>query len=227
MNKYMMFFLLFIESTFSFSQRKSLSTNATDDYFTSIGLVDVRDKDHTILVDLMYAKADNFTGKVLYGNLTKAFLHPDATKAFLKAQKLLKERAPGYSLIIYDAARPMSVQQKMWDTVKGTPKNKYVSNPAKGGGLHNYGLAVDVSIAGADGKPLPMGTEVDHLGSEAHITNEAQLVKSGKISEQERRNRVLLRTVMKKAGFTALPTEWWHFNFCSRSVARQNYKLIK
>ena len=35
--------------------------------------------------------------------------------------------------------------------------------------MHNYGLAVDVSIADEKGNPLPMGTKVDHLGKEAHI----------------------------------------------------------
>ena len=63
-------------------------------------------------------------------------------ESLLQAQKLLKEICPDYSLIVYDAARPMSVQQKMWNVVKGTPKYIYVSNPARGGGLHNYGLAV-------------------------------------------------------------------------------------
>jgi D-alanyl-D-alanine dipeptidase len=47
------------------------------------------------------------------------------------------------------------------------------------------------------------------------------------ITAQQRANRVLLRTVMKHAGFRTLPTEWWHFNFCSRQVAKQKYKLIK
>jgi TonB-dependent SusC/RagA subfamily outer membrane receptor len=50
--------------------------------------------------------------------------------------------------------------------------------------------------------------------------------KKGKISEAERQNRILLRRVMKEAGFRALPSEWWHFNFCSRDVARQKYKVI-
>lgn len=30
----------------------------------------------------------------------------------------------------------------------------------------------------------------------------------------------------EKAGFRALPSEWWHFNYCSRDVAKQKYKLI-
>ena len=65
-----------------------------------------------------------------------------------------------------------------------------------GGGLHNYGLAVDISILDENGKPLPMGTKVDHLGIEAHITNERSLVQRGKITKQERENRLLLRRVM-------------------------------
>jgi zinc D-Ala-D-Ala dipeptidase len=95
-----------------------------------------------------------------------------------------------------------------------------------GGGLHNYGLAVDISIQDSLGQPLPMGTKVDHLGMEAHITDEIGLVHNGKMSETERQNRLLLRKVMKETGFRALPSEWWHFNFCSRDVAKQKYKLI-
>lgn len=136
------------------------------------------------------------------------------------------EAAPIFTYTATDAARPMSVQKKMWNVVKGTSKYKYVSNPNRGGGLHNYGLAVDISIQDSLGQPLPMGTQVDHLGVEAHITDENELVHNGKMSETERQNRILLRKVMKEAGFRALPSEWWHFNFCSRDVAKQKYKLI-
>ena len=146
--------------------------------------------------------------------------------SLLKAQKLLKESHPGYSLIVYDAARPMSVQQKMWDAVKGTSRYIYVSNPARGGGLHNYGMAVDISILDAQGRPLPMGTPVDYLGKEAHITGEERLVQTGRITAQELENRRLLRKVMKEAGFRPLPSEWWHFNRVSRQTAKEKYRLI-
>lgn len=195
-------------------------------YMDSLGLIDVTELDSSLVVKLMYTQADNFTGEILYNDLSEAYLHPDAAHALVKAQKILKKLCPSYSLLIYDAARPMSVQKKMWNVVKGTPKYKYVSNPNRGGGLHNYGLAVDVSIQDSAGRPLPMGTKVDHLGEEAHITQETELVRNGKISETERQNRILLRKVMKEAGFRALPNEWWHFNFCSRDVAKQKYKLI-
>lgn len=195
-------------------------------YLDSLGLVNIARADSSIVIDLMYTRADNFTGQVLYEDLREAYLHPDAMESLSKAQRLLQEMKPGYSLIVYDAARPLSVQQKMWDVVKGTSKYMYVSNPARGGGLHNYGLAVDVSIAGEDGKPLPMGTPVDYLGEEAHITHEAQLVQEGKITAGERGNRLLLRQVMKETGFSTLPGEWWHFNRHSRQVARERFRVI-
>ena len=195
-------------------------------YLDSLGLLNIAEADNTIAIDLMYTHADNFTGTILYDNLREAYLHPDALESLLKAQQLLKAQHPAYSLIVYDAARPMSVQQKMWDTVKGTPRYLYVSNPARGGGLHNYGLAVDISILDDRGTPLPMGTPVDHLGKEAHITQEASLVAQGKITKEERENRLLLRRIMKEAGFRPLPTEWWHFNRVSRQEARERYRVI-
>lgn len=195
-------------------------------HMESLGFVNIAGADSTIAIDLMYTRADNFTGQVLYEDLHEAYLHPDALKGLLRAQQELKKRHPRYRLIVYDAARPMSVQQQMWNVVKGTSKNIYVSNPARGGGLHNYGLAVDISILDEAGHPLPMGTKIDHLGPEAHITNEAALVQSGKITKQEQANRLLLRSVMRTAGFRALSSEWWHFNWCSRQEAKQKYKVI-
>lgn len=205
----------------------AFSQSRTEHYLDSLGLVNIKKLDPTLKVDLMYTRADNFTGKVLYEDLHEAYLHPEAARALLRAQKRLKELHPDYSLVIYDAARPLSVQQKMWNVVKGTSKNIYVSNPARGGGLHNYGLAVDVSIVDAKGHPLPMGTKVDHLGKEAHIDAEAALVQRRIITARERENRQLLRRVMTEAGYKPLRSEWWHFNFRTREEAKRNYKVIK
>lgn len=204
--------------------RKAKSRTAL--YLDSLGYLNIAEADSSIVVDLMYTRAENFTGKVLYEDLHEAYLHPEAMKSLKEAQRLLKEEHPSYSLIVYDAARPMSVQQAMWNVVKGTPKSIYVSNPARGGGLHNYGLAVDVSIVDGEGKPLPMGTPVDHLGREAHITAEAEHVAQGKLTEAERQNRLLLRRVMKAAGFRPLPSEWWHFNRYSRQTAKERFQAI-
>jgi D-alanyl-D-alanine dipeptidase len=189
------------------------------------GFVNIKDIDSTIVVDLMYAKADNFVGEKMY-NFSEAYLHPSAARAVKKANTLLQKSNPHLRLIIYDAARPMRVQQKMWNKVKGTRQQNYVSNPANGGGLHNYGLAVDVSIIDSKGDTLPMGTVVDALTPLSHIDNETALVKAGRLTSEAQRNRELLRRVMREAGFRPLRSEWWHFNYTTRANARANYKVI-
>lgn len=190
------------------------------------GFVNVKEKDSTIFVSLMYARKDNFTGTVLYTELREAYLHPTAMAALKKAQKRLKQLRPDLSLKVYDAARPMSIQQKMWDKVKNTSKNIYVSNPAHGGGMHNYGMAVDITLCNLRGDTIPMGTKIDYMGAAAHIDKEQQLVVRHRISRQALANRRLLRSVMRYAGWRPLRTEWWHFNMCSRATARKYYKVI-
>jgi len=202
--------------------------SATAKRMAQQGLVDILTVDSTIQVSLMYSRADNFTGKVLYTDLREAYLHPKAATALAKAQKALRKLRPDLSLKIYDATRPMSVQQKMWNTVAGTKQQNYVSNPRNGGGMHNYGLAVDITLCEAvSGDTLDMGTKVDFLGSYAHIDNEAGLVSQYIITPKAKENRELLRKVMTEAGFKPLRTEWWHFNLVSRAEAKAHYKAVK
>ena len=191
------------------------------------GYVNVATAVPDINISLMYARADNFTGRILYKDLREAYLHPRAAKALAKAQQLLKAKRPDLSLKIYDAARPMHIQQQMWNVVKGTAQQNYVSNPRNGGGLHNYGMAVDITLCyAATGDTIPMGTLVDHLGAAAHTDAEADLVRRRVITRQALENRRLLREVMHGAGFTVLRTEWWHFNLITRAEARRTLKPI-
>ena len=44
------------------------------------GLVDVQKVDPTILVELKYSTTDNFVGKDVYGDLTRAYMQPMAAK---------------------------------------------------------------------------------------------------------------------------------------------------
>ena len=191
------------------------------------GMVNIQSVDPTIRVSLMYSRPDNFTGRVLYDDLREGYLHPKAARALAMAQQRLKELHPDLSLIIFDATRPMSIQQKMWDVVKGTSKNIYVSNPARGGGMHNYGMAVDISICRENGDTIPMGALVDHMSNLSHIDHEDVLVRTKRMTAEARANRQLLREVMAVGGFKPLRTEWWHFNLCTREEAKRNYKVIR
>lgn len=215
--------MLFIMSVLTAA---AASAQNYDEAMRDAGMVDVAEMDSTLVVELMYASGNNFVGQDMYGSLRKAYLHPEAAAGLLKAQRALEREHPGYRLKVCDAARPMSVQRRMFNKVKGTSKANYVSNPARGGGLHNYGLAVDITIVDAQGRELPMGTPVDHLGPESNIDKEQNLVDRGIITDSERKNRLLLRKVMRSGGFTTLRTEWWHFNFRSRAAARARYKRL-
>lgn len=197
-----------------------------DTYLRSKGMVDISELDSTIRVQLVYASPDNFLGKPVYAGITRAWLHPDAAKKLVAAQQMLKKEYPELTLVVYDAARPMEVQRKMWAMVRGTDKVNYVSNPSNGGGLHNYGMAVDVTILDKDDRPLPMGTPFDFFGEEAHTNNEDALLAAGKITNEAFENRRLLRRIMRNAGFRVIPYEWWHFNACSRAEARESYPVL-
>lgn len=218
---------LFVVTLCLFASGKAQQTSNMEASIQEQGMIDIHSLDKTIKVNLMYAKADNFTHTVLYTHLKKAYLHPIAAQALVKAQRKLKELHPDLSLIIYDATRPMRIQQKMWDKVKNTSKDIYVSNPAHGGGLHNYGLAVDISLCKANGDSIAMGTLVDHMSVLSHIDKEDVLVAQQRLTKEAQKNRQLLRLVMQHAGFKPLKTEWWHFNFKSRAEAKQYFKVVK
>ena len=197
------------------------------------GLVDLRSVDPTIQVSLMYGRADNFTGQVLYTELHTAYLLPSTAAALKRAQTELKRLRPDLSLKVYDAARPMSVQQKMFNVVAGTPKSIYVSNPANGGGLHNYVCwggpygCFKNSCSKLTCDTIPMGTKIDYMGRLSHVNLEQEFLKQKRISPAAVANRRLLRRVMAVGGFKVLRTEWWHFNFKTRAQAKAHYKLIR
>ena len=205
----------------------TVSLSATALSMERQGMVNVHRVDPSIEVSLMYTRPDNFTGRVLYDDLREGYLHPKAAKALAVAQQRLKELRPDLSLIIFDATRPMSIQQKMWDVVKNTSKYFYVSNPARGGGMHNYGMAVDISICKVNGDTIPMGATVDFMGDLSHIDREDQLVRTHRMTAEARNNRKLLREVMATGGFQPIRTEWWHFNLCSREEAKRHYRVIR
>ena len=191
-------------------------------------LVNVQAVDSTIRVDLRYSTTNNFVGIDVYGELENAYLQAEPARRLAQANAYLKEREPGYTLYVFDAVRPRRVQQILWDTLDYplADKPKYVADPQKGS-IHNYGAAVDLTIAGADGQPLDMGTDFDYFGVLAYPTKEEELLAAGQLTSEQIANRQLLRDVMTRAGFSPITTEWWHFNAFSRREADQRYGIVE
>jgi zinc D-Ala-D-Ala dipeptidase len=192
------------------------------------GLVDIKEIDPTIQVDLKYSSTDNFLGIDVYGDLENCYLQPDVADKLSLAQMLLKTKYPYYSIIVYDGVRPRRIQQLMWDTIRveRSERPKYLSNPQYGS-LHNFGAAVDVSIVNQEGTALDMGTPYDFFGELAYPELEEEMLEQGKLTQRQVLNRELLRSVMEQAGFFNIQTEWWHFNSCYRREAVLKYRIVE
>jgi len=205
-----------------FYQEKSLKK-----YFIQCGLVDVTSYCLTIKVDLAYSSKKNFVGIDLYGDLNRCFLPKVVAIQLCKAQECLSKISEYYSIIVFDATRPLHIQQLMWDSLKIPihQKIKYLASPTTIS-LHNYGAAVDVGLITKDGRIVDMGTAFDYFGEEAHITQEDRFIKEGKLTKEQVLHRKILRKAMTQAGFKTISTEWWHFNFCSKQEAEKKFVLI-
>lgn len=229
------------QETFSEQQREGFfdSGNATGSNIAVVselektlidqGLVDIEKVIPGIKVELKYSTEDNFFGKDVYGDHVRCYLQPVVAEMLGKAQESLKKEYPNLTLLVYDGVRPLSVQQILWDSLDKPDSIKplYVSDP-KIGGLHNFGVAVDLTIFDTEaGKPLDMGTTYDFFGYPAYPDRELQMLAEGKITRAQVANREILRKVMKGAGFTGIGSEWWHFNAFSRKEAGEKFALIK
>jgi D-alanyl-D-alanine dipeptidase len=206
---------------------KKIVFSELEKVYKAYKLVNVQKLDPTIMVNLKYADTDNFLKTNMYGYIKNAYLQQDVAIKLAHASVLLKKTNPLYRLVVLDAARPLSIQQKMWVDINlpNGNKEKFVASPQIGS-LHNFGAAVDISIANKDGKYLDMGTSFDSFSDTAYTVNEEYLLKTHKLNQRQYENRKLLRKIMVQAGFSTIETEWWHFNSCSRNYAKSHYPLI-
>lgn len=161
-------------------------------------LVDVQTISPNIKLDIRYATKKNFTHQTLYSQ-ARCVLRGAVARKLAQVQADLESQ--GLGLKVYDCYRPLSVQKQMWEIM---PDDRYVANPAVGS-RHNRGSAVDVTLVDRTGKELEMPTEFDDFTDRAH----GDYAGASPVAKQHRQ---LLKRVMEKHGFIALPTEWWHFD---------------
>lgn len=192
------------------------------------GLIDILSLEPSIVSDVRYATSNNFTGKILYKEDIGLYCEPDIAHAVANAQCDLKLIDEELSLVIFDAARPMSTQKEMFDLVKGTENERFIANPygEHVGGFHNYGMAVDVAIVDKDGNMLNFGTDYDSFNPIAHSNNEAEIVKKGDLSIEAYKNRMLLYYVMGKNKMLPYEYEWWHFQLTYNEKDKLKHKLL-
>lgn len=153
-----------------------------------------------LLSELRYASEDNFLQEKLYPQNPGVWLEKETARALRMADGDLRNY--GLRLLIWDAYRPYSVTQYLYEN---SPNKRYVADPRRGS-VHNRGSAVDVTLTNLEGVPLEMPTDFDAFGLKA-----TPVYLGG--SEVSRQNRNVLIRVMTHRGFKVNAGEWWHFEF--------------
>ena len=205
---------------YAFPAAGTVSVNGTDQVNE---LVDVRLYLPEVKVNMMYAGSDNFTGQPVY---TKdlCLLQKHTLEKLKKAQALFAK--DGYTLVIYDAYRPLSAQRILYDAM---PNSSYIANPDRASN-HNRGVAVDVTLMDAQGNLLEMPSEIDTFNITAHrdfpnihqyeegsdaynalLKQYPDILSYPARSQTATDNMHYLTNIMQQCGFTTIRSEWWHF----------------
>jgi D-alanyl-D-alanine dipeptidase len=219
--------------------------------------VHLKSVDPSILQDIRYAGRFNFLGAPAPGyDAAECILHRRAAEALARAQA--KAKAEGLSLKVLDCYRPQKATQAFAAWVRGPEtgeaardfhpgmskkhliERKFIS----GNSSHSLGLAVDVTLVGLKHSPaqtkapgggpcngpfdtrplesdLDFGTTFDCFAEESATDHKA-------LPDEARRNRNLLRTIMKSGGFDNYAREWWHYHLspAPKGVTPQNFDII-
>lgn len=182
--------------------RLKAETEKRDALFASKGLVNAESLPVKLFLDIRYATENNFAGQKMYTS-DKCYLQQDAAEALAKAAQYAAQEDSPFYLCLYDCYRPLSAQKTMWDI---HPVPGQVANP-KTGSNHNRGTAIDLGPCDANGYPLEVPTQFDDFSEQAYA-----YAREG-VSPAAQNNRAALQKVMRKAGFTTIRKEWWHFNY--------------
>ncbi|MDT8719612.1 M15 family metallopeptidase [Clostridium sp. 19966] len=162
------------------------------------GLVNVCDIDDGFIIDLRYAKENNFTRKKIYP-AEVCVLQEETALKLSRANRDFKEL--GLKIKVWDAYRPIYVQRIFWDMVRD---DRFVANPNKNASRHNRGTAVDITLVKENGEELRMPSEFDDFSEKAYRNYKF-------MSSEERDNLNLMTEIMLSNGFLIIDTEWWHF----------------
>jgi D-alanyl-D-alanine dipeptidase len=194
--------------------------------------------DPTILHDIRYRTRHNFVGRRIRGYREPlCILTRPSARALKRVQARLRRR--GYSLKVYDCYRPQRAvdhfvrwardlddQRMKREFYPRVDKSRLFSDGyiAERSG-HSRGSTVDLTLVKLparrqprwDGDLVPcldrdrfpdntvdMGTGFDCFDTRSHTLDP-------RIRGRARRNRLLLKRAMERAGFENYENEWWHY----------------
>ena len=172
-----------------------------------------------VIQEIRYYSTYNFVGDRIDGyEEPVALLTIEAAKALKEVSDDVKKM--GYRLKIYDAYRPQKAVSHFvrWaENISDTRMKKYFYPQVDKTRLfdegyiaeksgHSRGSTLDLTLFDMNtGKELDMGGTFDYFGELSHPDYK------GNLTEQQLKNRQILRDAMMRHGFNPLDTEWWHF----------------
>lgn len=181
-------------------------------------LVEVKENDK-IKIDMMYPKLG------MKNKIDGCYLIKDVYYKLLEACEYLPE---GYSFKIWDAYRPFSLQEELYNEYSKTIEsifdlddysfeekqefiNHFVAYPdKKNPPAHTTGSAIDITLI-KNGKDVDMGCSFDEFSVNTYTNYYED--KDSSIHN----NRMILYNCMVKAGFTNIETEFWHYDYGNRN----------
>ena len=197
----------------------------------SSGFVNLSDVVPDAIIEARYFATYNFVGARVDGYLEPVVLYTREAAAALK-EVSDDVKAQGYRLKVYDAYRPQCAVDHFvrWGKDLADSLMKPYFYPEVDKSLlfergyiseksgHTRGSAIDLTLFDmATGKELDMGGVHDWFGIESHPDyggnpDTGEYTGGVQITEEQFRNRMILREAMLRHGFQPYDCEWWHFS---------------
>ncbi|MBO4923858.1 MAG: M15 family metallopeptidase [Bacteroidales bacterium] len=197
----------------------------------SSGFVNLSDVVPDAIIEARYFATYNFVGARVDGYLEPVVLYTREAAAALK-EVSDDVKARGYRLKVYDAYRPQCAVDHFvrWGKDLADSLMKPYFYPEVDKSLlfergyiaeksgHTRGSAIDLTLFDmATGKELDMGGVHDWFGIESHPDyggnpDTGEYTGGVQITEEQFRNRMILREAMLRHGFQPYDCEWWHFS---------------
>ncbi|TVR08849.1 MAG: D-alanyl-D-alanine dipeptidase [Phormidium sp. GEM2.Bin31] len=177
-----------------------------------------------------------------YGDRSPFCLRESVLERLFNAQEILQSSHRGWRLRIFDAFRPVDVQQFMVDQAfadllreRGLKPRRLSeeqrqeilaqvyefwavpSQDPRDPPPHATGGAVDITLVNATNQVVNMGSPIDEISPRSHPNYFAEA--ATEVEREYHRHRELLARVMTEAEFAQHPQEWWHFCYGERMWA--------
>lgn len=189
--------------------------------FAEAPLVEISDPH--FIVDLMYARTDNISGRAVYqetGLGNRAFVRRELWERLQKVIPRLERHR--LKMKICDAYRPAAAHMGLKAAIHEQGSGLFASRGELS--KHCHGTAVDVILTDLDGNELPYPTKVDCYTAEFatqvqtgetkafyEYTRQGRLDYKNPSMTTETANREQLRELMESVGLQSYIGEWWHY----------------